>query len=84
MFWSILVLSVIVTNIADIAMKIQVNERLTAEEKFSWWNRDSWRVAKKHKEFYPNSYLPMISQCSFWLVVASLSWVLVETERNPT
>jgi hypothetical protein len=82
-FWSILVLSVIVTNLADVAMKIQVNERLPSEEKFSWWNRDSWRVARKYRDFYPNSYLPLISQCTFWLFVVLLSAGIVGTLRKP-
>jgi hypothetical protein len=70
MFWSLVVLSIVVNNYADIAMKIQINDRLPAKEKFSWWSRNSWAVARKYGEFYPNSNMPLISQCSFWLAAA--------------
>jgi len=72
------VLLIVVVCVTDIAMKICVNDRLPAEERFSWWNRDSWRVARKHKELFPNSNLPMISQFGFWFAVAmSLIWLVL-------
>jgi hypothetical protein len=43
--WTILVLSIAISNYADITMKPQVNERLPTEERFSWWNRDFWKVS---------------------------------------
>jgi hypothetical protein len=66
-FLSIFALSIAVTNCGDIAMKIQVNNRLPAKEQFSWWSRDSWKVSRKYEEYYPDSYLPLVVQDSFWL-----------------
>ncbi|MBI3474813.1 MAG: hypothetical protein HY010_03720 [Acidobacteria bacterium] len=66
----VLVMLISIASISDISMKVAVNNRLPPEERFSWWNRDGWRVAKKYKELFPDSYLPVISQCSFGLVFA--------------
>jgi hypothetical protein len=66
-FWSLLVPSIVVFVYADIAMKIRVNDRLPAKERYSWASRNSWAVARKYREFYPNSYLPLIGKCSFLL-----------------
>ena len=68
-FWSLVVLAILVNNYADIAMKIQVNQRLPKQERFSWWSRNSWAVSRKYREFYPDSNLPLIGQFSFWLAI---------------
>ena len=78
-FWSILVLSIVVKIYSDFVMKIQVNERLPEEQRFSWWTRNSWKVARKYRELYPDSYLPLIGQCSFWLCLALGTTVLVNS-----
>jgi hypothetical protein len=69
-FWIILVLLVVVTNIADIAMKLEINGELPPEEKFSWWSRNYWGVERRYREFHPESYLPSVARWSFWLFVA--------------
>jgi hypothetical protein len=69
-FWSLVVLAIGVNNYADISMKIQVNQKLPEQARFSWWNRNSWAVARKYGEFYPDSNLPVIGQFSFWLCIA--------------
>lgn len=68
-FWSLVVLAIVVNNCADISMKIQVNQRLPEQERFSWWSRNSWAVSRKYGEFYPDSNLPLIGQFSFWVGV---------------
>jgi len=68
-FWVIVALSVAVTNFTGIAMKIQVNEKLRREQQFSWWNGHFRKVWQKYEELYPDSWLPLIAQGSFWLCV---------------
>ena len=69
-FWIILVLLVVVTNIADIAMKLAINGELPPEKKLSWWSRNYWGVEQKYREFHPESCLPSVARWSFWLFVA--------------
>ena len=79
-FWIVLVLLVMVTNIADIAMKLEINDELPSEEKFSWWNRNYWAVERKYREFHPKSYLPSVARWCFWLVVAMfVMWGIAST-----
>ena len=72
-FWGVLALAAVVCNGAAIVMKLRVNERMSPGAKFSWWNRDAWRVAKKYSEFFPDSYLPLAGRLSFWLFVTMLA-----------
>lgn len=81
-FLSVFVLSMLVNNYADTVMKIRINRRLPAEERFSWWSRNSWKVARKYGEFCPDSYLPLIARCSFWLCASLLAGLLLVTLRN--
>jgi hypothetical protein len=78
-FLSIFALSIVVTKCGDIAMKVQVNNRLAAKDWFSWWSRDSWNVSRKYEEFYPDSYLPLVVQGSFWLCIALGAIVLASS-----
>ncbi len=82
LFWSILVLSILVTNSTSIVMKLQVNEKLPPEERFSWWNRDFWKVARKYGELYPDSYLPLIDKCSFCLCLALLATLVISSLKS--
>jgi hypothetical protein len=68
-FWVIVALSVAVTNFAEVAMKIQVNEKLQPQEQLPWRKVDFRKVTRKHEELYPDSWLPLIAQGSFWLCV---------------
>jgi hypothetical protein len=76
---SLIVLSIAVTLYADIAMKIEVNDRLPQKEQFSWWSRNSWAVARKYGELHPDSHLPLIAQCSFLLCTALGAAFMVST-----
>ena len=81
-FWSILILSALAAIIAAIIMKIGVNERLSVEERFSWWSArydEPWKVARKYKDFYPSSSLPLIGKLSFWVFVALFATWAVAT-----
>ena len=66
-FWSLAVLAIGANIVANFSMKIRVNGRLPEQERFSWWSRNFWAVARKYAEFYPESDLPMVGQFSFWV-----------------
>ena len=68
-FWVIVALSGAVTNFTIIAMKIQMNEKLRPQEQFSWWDGQFRKVSRKYEEFYPEGWLPLIAQGSFWLFI---------------
>jgi hypothetical protein len=79
-FWVILILSAVVSNIASIFMKLEVNDKLPPEEQFSWWNRDGREVARRYKELHPDGYLPPVARWSFWLFLAMfVAWAIVST-----
>lgn len=65
MFWSLAIPSILFAICADITMKLRVNDRLPEKEQFSWWVRNSWAVARKYGELYPDSSLPLIAKCNF-------------------
>jgi hypothetical protein len=67
LFWSIFVLVIVVNNFTAITMKQQVNATLPTGQRFSWWNRDVRQVSRKYLELFPESYLPIVEQCSFGL-----------------
>jgi hypothetical protein len=68
-FWSIFFLVILVGEYASLAMKFQVNERLSANERLSWFSPDSRLVIRKYKAFYPDSRLPLVAQGSFWIFI---------------
>jgi len=79
-FWLMLVLSIAACGIASTFMKMEVNGRLPPAERFSWWNRDAGKVTRKYREFYPDSYLPVIAQFSFWLfVILFVVWAILSS-----
>jgi hypothetical protein len=81
--WSLFVMLIVVVNVSDILMKIRVNDMLPSGQQFSWWSRDFRQVTRKHKELFPDSYLPVISKSSFWFGVALLLIWLVRTYLMP-
>ena len=72
-----LALFAIVGNIADVVMKLELNDKLPPEERFSWWSRSYWKVERKYKDLNPDSYLPLIARLSFWLTLAMLATMVV-------
>jgi hypothetical protein len=60
-------------------MKLQVNSLLPEGQKFSWWYQNSWRVAKKHRELYPDSLLWLISLASYFVVLGLVVGLVVIT-----
>jgi hypothetical protein len=76
-FWSILVLSSWVAVYTTIAMKLQVNEKLPSNESISWWRGYRWKVSRKYKELYPDSWLPLIDKSNFWLCLGLAALVLL-------
>jgi len=69
LFWSIFVLVIVVNNFTAITMKQQVNATLPTGQRFSWWNRDVRQVSRKYLEIFPESYLPIVERCSFWVAI---------------
>jgi hypothetical protein len=59
----------VATSAASTVMKIQVNDRVLKDERFSWWSRDFTEVGRKYREFFPGSPLPDIAQYSGWICV---------------
>ena len=68
--WFILAISILVSAVSDVVMKMQVNDKLPENDRFSWWNRDAWTVARRYQEFYPESFLPLVSLCAFLFSMA--------------
>ncbi len=80
-FFSILVLSVITTNCTYFRMKVEVNRVLPEAQKISWWvwTNDAGRVAKKHRELYPDSMLWLIGRSSDLVVIGLMVGLLIIT-----
>ena len=63
----------VVTNAASTVMKIQVNDRVSEDERFSWWAHNYAEVGRKHRELFPGSPLPAIARCSGWICLLLLA-----------
>jgi hypothetical protein len=78
-YWlvSIAALALAVNAIAATVMKLGVNHSVQSKEKLSWWSRRYGKIERKHRELYPDSYLPLVAQWSFWLAVAMFAIFVV-------
>jgi hypothetical protein len=58
-----------VVNTAVLAvMKIQVNQRASAEDQISWWVHDTKNeIGRKYGEIFPESILPGIGRITTWI-----------------
>jgi len=63
----------VVTNTASTVMKMQVNDRVSEDERFSWWSRNYAEVGRKHRELFPDSPLPDIARYSGWVCLLLLA-----------
>jgi hypothetical protein len=76
-FWITAIPAILFTVGVDVVMKWRVSRRLSAQEQFSWWLRNSSRVQTKYEKFYPDSSLPSIRKCAFWLTYALGATLLI-------
>ncbi len=78
-YWlvSIAAAALAVNAIISTVMKLEVNHRLPSKEKLPWWSRSYGKVERKHRELYPDSYLPLVAQWSFWLTLAMFATFVV-------
>ena len=63
----------VVTSTASTVMKMQVNDRVSEDERFSWWSRNYAEVGRKHRELFPDSPLPDIARYSGWICLLLLA-----------
>jgi hypothetical protein len=78
-YWliSVAAMALAVNAIVGTVMKLEVNDRLPSKQKLSWWGRGYGEVERKHRELYPDSYLPLVAQWSFWLTLAMFATFVV-------
>jgi len=75
--FSVLVLTAFVSLYSNIAMRVRLTKREPSRDKLVWWRASSDEVTSSYEELFPRSYLPILSQFAFWLVVTSAAAVLV-------
>ena len=56
----------VLTSVTSTVMQIHVNDRVSENERFSWWSRNGAALARKHRELFPDSPLPDIARYSYW------------------
>jgi hypothetical protein len=74
---SLVILSGGIALYCKTAIRMQVNEKLPQSSRFYWWRLNystNRQIYQKHREFYPNSVLPLISRSALGLAVAG--WVI--------
>ena len=52
---------------------MQVNDRVSEDERFSWWSRNYAEVGRKYQELFPDSPLPDIAGYSGWICLLVLA-----------
>jgi len=73
---SILVLAAILSFYSHMIMRIRLTKAEPSRDKLVWWRRGSGEVTAMYEELFPGSYIPLLSQFAFWLVLALASAVL--------
>jgi hypothetical protein len=61
-----------VTSASSTVMKMQVNDRVPEDERFSW-SRNYADVGRKYRQLFPDSLLPDIARCSGWICLLLLA-----------
>jgi hypothetical protein len=67
----------IINAVAAAMMTIQVNEIVPESERFSWWGPGSRDVGRRFRELFPDSLLPTVAACSFWVCVTLLTGMII-------
>jgi hypothetical protein len=62
-----------VSSTASTVMKMHVNDRVSEDERFSWWSRNYAEVGRKHRDLFPDSLLPDIARYSGWICLLLLA-----------
>jgi hypothetical protein len=63
----------VVSSTASTVMKMHVNDRVSEDERFSWWSRNYADVGRKYREFFPDSPLADIARYSGWMCLLLLA-----------
>lgn len=73
-----LLIAILVSACADIAMRIELSKQEVPGEKLSWWSyRGGDQVPKSYQELFPNSRLPLLRDIPFYLVAAFAAVALI-------
>ncbi len=76
---SILVLMAILSIGSNVIMRVRLTKAEPSRDKLVWWRRGSDEVATMYDELFPSSYMPLISQFAFWLVLGLAAVVFAFT-----
>ena len=75
---SVLLIAILVSACADIAMRIELSKQELPGEKLSWWGlRGGDQVPETYQERFPNSRLPLLRDIPFYLVAAFAAAALI-------
>ena len=73
---SILLFAAILSFLQHIIMRIRLTKAEPSRDKLVWWGRGSGEVTAMYEELFPDSYMPLLCQFAFWLVLALASVIL--------
>lgn len=79
-FFSILVIAVLVEVVGEITMRIRLIRR--ASDKMAWWRRGGDDVATTYEQLFPNSLWPRYRRFFFWIFLAFCLLVLLSLLRK--
>jgi hypothetical protein len=74
---SLVILSGGIALYCDTAIRMEVNEQLPQPSRFYWWRLNystRGQIYQKHREFYPNSVLPLVSRSALGLAI--VGWAI--------
>ena len=75
---ALLLIAVLVSACADIAMRIELSKQEVPGEKLSWWSyRGGDLVPKTYQELFPGSRLPLLRDIPFYLVAVFAAAALI-------
>ncbi len=75
---------VILNAYCAIVMKMFVNSTQPVDERFSWSVRNDSKVARKYLELRPDSVLPLIFRCSYWVIFSVGLMFIILRLKSPS
>ena len=75
-FFSILGIMALLSSGSELVMRIRVT-KMEPRDKIAWWRRGGDEVVAAYEELFPNSWLPVVRQFAFWLLVGFCAVVLL-------
>lgn len=75
--FSTLLAVAILSVCGNIVMRVRLTTRKPSTDKFKWWKRGFDEVGDTYRQVFPGSYLPLLLQMTFWLLVALAAVALV-------